>query len=101
MFDGQCGEVRVRREVAAGAGRAQQGAENLEMPRSRVYDLRWWLREPGLDDRNGICYRQRLLDDVRPRGQSEKREKGHPSEPDGLGAAERTVEPLASGLMLR
>ena len=74
VFDRQRGKMRVRRQIAGGAGGLEQSAEDRSMPLAGMRHLRLGMPEPALDDPERIFHRERPGKDAATRAQAQERQ---------------------------
>lgn len=93
VLDRQCSQVRVGCEIAAGAQRRDQLAENRQVARTRMHDGRGRPIQPGSHQIKSGIHGQRAPEQARPGGEPEECEKNSPRKADGFRSGQSRFQP--------
>ena len=99
VLDRQGSKVCVCRQVARSASRFKESEQNIRMTVSRVNDYRLRSDEPGSNARAGTADVERILENLRIRGDADETQDSNPWKANALGSVHQRLPPFSRRLV--
>ena len=95
VLDGQCSEMRVRRQITTPAHRLEEIEQNVRMTNSRVDKNRLRSNQPGPDTRASTIHVEGIVEYLRVRGDANEPQDRDPRKADAAGPVQQRFPPLS------